>query len=57
MRKQGLRVGVNRIEPRQEDGGVAPHDQPYEGGFVLVAAEHEDAPASDWHRDDLFPLL
>ena len=57
MRKQGLRVGVNRIEPRQEDGGVAPHDQPYEGGFVLVAAEHEDAPASDWHRDELFPLL
>ena len=55
MRKQGLRVGVNSIEPVQEDGGVAPHDQPYEGGFVLVAAEHEDAPAKDWHRDDLFP--
>jgi predicted nicotinamide N-methyase len=55
MRKQGLRVGVNQIKPRQEDGGVAPHDQPYEGGFVLVAAEHENAPAKDWHRDDLFP--
>lgn len=54
MRKQGLRVGVSHIQPRQEDGGVAPHDHPYEGGFVLVAAEHEDAPATDWHRDDLF---
>jgi len=55
MKKQGLRVGVNHIQPRQEDGGFAPHDQPYEGGFVLVAGEHEDAPANDWHRDDLFP--
>ncbi|KAG7675269.1 hypothetical protein Ndes2437B_g00460 [Nannochloris sp. 'desiccata'] len=54
MRKHGLRVGVNHIQPKQEDGGVAPHDQPYEGGFVLVAADHEDAPATDWHRDDLF---
>lgn len=57
MRLQGLRVGVIQIEPRQEDGGVAPHDQPYEGGFVLVAVEHAAAPGSDWHRDDLFPGL
>ena len=54
LKRRGLRVGVNRIEPLQEDGGVAPHDQPYEGGFVLVAVEHERAPADDWHRDDLF---
>ncbi len=55
MKKHGLRVGVNHIQPRQEDGGVAPHSQPYEGGFVLVAAEHVDSPAKHWHRDDLFP--
>lgn len=28
--------------------------QDYEGGYVLIAVEHADAPASDWHRDDLF---
>lgn len=34
----------------------APQDirQDYEGGYVLIAVEHADAPASDWHRGDLF---
>ena len=54
MRGQGLRVAVHGIEPSQEDGGIAPHDQPYEGGFVFVCAEHEAYPANDWHRSDLF---
>lgn len=54
MRGHGLRVAVQQIEPRQEDGGIAPHDQPYEGGFVFVCADHETSPAQDWHRNDLF---
>lgn len=27
--------------------------QEYEGGYVLIAVEHADSPALDWHRDDL----
>lgn len=25
--------------------------QDYEGGYVLIAVEHADAPAPDWHRE------
>lgn len=54
LEKRGLRVGVNHIEPSEEDMGVVSENR-YEGGFVLVAIEHREHPAGDgWHRDDLF---
>lgn len=54
LRRRGLRVGLTSVQPKFEDGGVAPHDQEYEGGFLLIAMEHVEAPAT-WHREGLFP--
>lgn len=50
----GLRVGVTAVQPQADDAGLLDIRQDYEGGYVLVAVEHADAPAPDWHRDDLF---
>lgn len=49
----GLRVGVTRVQPKAYD--LLDVKQEYEGGYVLLAIEHADAPADlDWHRSDLF---
>lgn len=52
MKALGLRVGFCRVQPAAED--VLDIRQDYEGGYTLVAVEHADQPASDWHRGDLF---
>lgn len=49
----GFRVGVTSVHPKMDDGGILGNDRDYEGGFVLIAVEYAEFPAS-WHRDDLF---
>lgn len=41
-------------QPKMDDGGILGRERDYEGGFVMMAVEHEGAPAASWHRDDLF---
>lgn len=52
---QGLRAGLWRA-PRR-DGEESPRrGEDYEGGLVLVAAEHVGQPAAAWHRPDVFAV-
>ena len=51
----GLRGGFNSVQPQADDAGLLDIRQDYEGGYVLIAVEHVDAPSADWHRPDLFP--
>lgn len=51
----GLRVGISSVSPCADDAGLLDIKQDYEGGYVLLAVEHAQAPADDWHRADLFP--
>ena len=56
LRTLGLRVGVTPVQPSADDAGLLHIRQDYEGGYVLIAAEHAAAPAlGGWHRPDLFP--
>ena len=52
---QGLRAGLWRQLRR--DGETSPRrGEDYEGGLVLVAAEHAGQPAAAWHRPDVFAV-
>ncbi len=52
MAAAGLRTSVLVVKPEPyEDGIQGPRD--YEGGFVMIVAQHADGPAPAWHRDDL----
>ncbi|WIA33377.1 hypothetical protein OEZ86_006513 [Tetradesmus obliquus] len=56
-RRWGLRYRVLRVAPNAEDlGGIRGRERDYEGGFLLMAVDHADAPAADWHRDDFEPV-
>jgi len=48
----GMRVSIQRVQPHTDD--VLDIKQTYEGGYVMIAIDHADAPANDWHRPDLF---
>lgn len=54
LRALGMRVGITPVQPQADDAGRLDIRQDYEGGYVLIAIEHGDAPAQDWHRPDLF---
>jgi hypothetical protein len=52
-RRWGLRYRALKVQPGVEDlGGIRGRERDYEGGFLLMAVDHADAPADDWHRDD-----
>jgi hypothetical protein len=52
-RRWGLRYRALRVAPQADDlGGIQGRERDYEGGFLLMAVDHADAPAEDWHRDD-----
>lgn len=54
--RRGLRCRQRQLQPPARDvsggqrGILAPHD--YEGGFVMMAVDHERAPNTQWYRDD-----
>ena len=50
----GMRVGITPVQPQADDAGLLDIRQDYEGGYIMIAVEHADAPADDWHRPDLF---
>ncbi|KAK9833379.1 hypothetical protein WJX81_000333 [Elliptochloris bilobata] len=52
---QGLRKGLWRA-PRREGEESPRRGEDYEGGLVLVAAEHEAHPAAAWHRLNAFDV-
>ncbi|GAB4823863.1 hypothetical protein N2152v2_010909 [Parachlorella kessleri] len=54
LQELGLRLGITQVLPKMDDGGILGRERDYEGGFVMMAAEHAASPATDWHRDDLF---
>jgi hypothetical protein len=52
-RRWGLRYRALKVQPGVKDlGGIRGRERDYEGGFLLMAVDHADAPADDWHRDD-----
>ena len=52
---QGLRTGLWRAPWR--DGEESPRrGEDYEGGLVLVAAEHAGQPAAAWDRAEAFAV-
>ncbi len=50
----GFRLGLTQVQPKMDDGGILGKDRDYEGGFVMMAAEHAHDPSRSWHRKDLF---
>lgn len=54
---RGLRYRRRQLEPLPaRDGafeGLLGREGDYEGGFLIMAIDHADAPCLDWHRDDL----
>ena len=53
--EQGLHVGLWRA-PRRDGEASLRRGEDYEGGLVLVAAEHASQPAAAWHRPDVFAV-
>lgn len=52
MAERGLRAGLWRAARRE--GEASPRrGEDYEGGLVMVAAEHRSSPAA-WHRSNVF---
>jgi hypothetical protein len=49
-----LRYRAVRVQPQSDEelGGIVGRERDYEGGYLLMAVDHEGAPAQDWHRDD-----
>ena len=52
---QGLRAGLWRALRRECEASPR-RGEDYEGGLVLVAAEHAGQPAAAWHRPDAFAV-
>ncbi len=53
--ERGLRAGLWRAARREGEGSPR-RGEDYEGGLVMVAAEHRSSPAAAWHRPDVFHL-
>ena len=67
-RRRGLRCRERRVEPCSGgggaedgnsggggDGGVMGRRCDYEGGFLMMALDHEAAPCTQWHSEDFGP--
>ena len=53
-KRRGLRYRALRVaaEEERDTGGIRGREGDYEGGYLLMAVDHESSPAGDWHRDD-----
>ena len=49
-----LRAARHAVEPPRNEAGLSGQTLDYEGGFIMIALEHEGSPVADWHRADLF---
>jgi hypothetical protein len=51
---RGLRYRAVKVMPEEDrdSGGIRGRDKDYEGGYLLMAVDHQGSPAGDWHRDD-----
>lgn len=45
-----MRFKIQPVQPRADDHGIIGKQHDYEGGFVLVAAQHKSSSAK-WHGD------
>lgn len=66
-RRRKLRCCERKVHPGTEPsqhpdrddsfggGGVMGRQCDYEGGFLLMAIDREDAPYTEWHREDFKP--
>ena len=54
LQELGFRLSITQVLPKMDDGGILGRERDYEGGFVLMAAEHAASPAPEWHRDGFF---
>ena len=67
-RRRGLRCRERRVEPCSGAGGAEGGDGngdggggvmgrrcDYEGGFLMMALDHEAAPCTQWHSEDFGP--
>jgi len=53
MAERGLRAGLWRAARREGEASPC-RGEDYEGGLVMVAAEHRSSPAAAWHRSNVF---
>lgn len=50
--RHGLRYRQKAVRPVLGYHSIAGREGDYEGGFALMAIDHEDAPGTEWHRSD-----
>ena len=55
-RRRGLRIRERAVQPPStgagSSAGVMGRRSDYEGGFLMMALDHEAAPCLEWHSDD-----
>lgn len=49
---RGLRYRILKTLPVSGYSGILGRHGDYEGGFLLIAIDHQAAPCNRWHRDD-----
>ncbi|KAK9824542.1 hypothetical protein WJX72_011185 [[Myrmecia] bisecta] len=55
FKRRNLRAARHAVPAPKKEAGLAGQVLDYEGGFIMIVLEHEGAPATTWHRDDLLP--